>query len=896
MIGKTISHYKILEKLGAGGMGVVYRARDLKLDRDVALKFLPAHLSVDEKEKKRFIHEAKSVSSLDHPNICTVHEIDETGEGQLFIAMACYEGETLKEKLERGSLDIEEALDIAMQTAQGLLKAHEKGIIHRDLKPANIFITQDHIVKILDFGLAKLRGGTKLTTTGSTMGTVSYMSPEQARGEEVDERTDIWSFGVVLYEMLTGQLPFRGEYEQAVMYSILNVEPEPMAACRKEIPAVFEQICGKALVKDRTGRFQTMNEMADLLQSLKEGDARGLQEILKATLPKVRRQKVRRAVFIYGGALILLLAAAGISLSLRHREAKPAWMDPEAPKENLISERGYKIGSISPQGNYMLYIPMYHDEKYNLRPKLMNLKTGSTVVVAADEPVKAFFPVWASDGTRFACFAEKESENWTLMIGSVEEEKVRFIDIEDDAVVYCSLSWSPNGEYLAYITGHFDQNKIIIVNAIGYIEKSYSMKEGILYTTWSPDSRLLAFTQTENQAQRTGFFRFLDVSRGTFSETVTGVKIKQYGWKRGGIAWSPDGRFLVYPGLQGARVQLFAARIDTFANRIRGEPVQMTHLEVSEEPCFPSFTLDGKQMSYGIYTRNWDIYLMDFDLGSRRIFGPSTSVAMDQKWDGDPSWLSDGKGVVFLSDREGYRKMYLFNPSTGQTRKVTSTQRPESCPRPHPSGESFGFISEGRIWTVPSDGGKAVPITPDSLRLDETSRFIWLGAGQEIIYSKLESLSLTSLNRYRLGGDESKKILTTGGNALDFALSPDERILAVWGLPVPGDSLGENYFSILDLENGAKKNLMKYIRFVPEGKVSWTSDGMYILHDRPGEVNPVYELIPADSGDPVEMKIDIGTLQYRAFFINQISPSGDKVLITPMEKEDCNYFLVGKIK
>ncbi|MCI0559585.1 MAG: serine/threonine protein kinase, partial [Nitrososphaera sp.] len=211
MIGQTISHYKILEKLGGGGMGVVYKAQDLKLDRFVALKFLPPHLSADEDEKKRFIHEAKAASALDHPNICAIYEIDETEDGQMFIAMAYYEGETLKKKIERGPLPIDQTIDLAIQIAQGLAKAHKHGITHRDIKPANVMITNEGVAKIVDFGLAKLAGQTKLTKSGMTVGTVAYMSPEQARGEEVDHRTDIWALGVVLYEMITGQLPFKGE-------------------------------------------------------------------------------------------------------------------------------------------------------------------------------------------------------------------------------------------------------------------------------------------------------------------------------------------------------------------------------------------------------------------------------------------------------------------------------------------------------------------------------------------------------------------------------------------------------------------------------------------------------------------------------------------------------------
>ena len=264
MVGETVSHYKILDKLGEGGMGVVYKAQDLKLDRFVALKFLPLHLSAEEVEKQRFIHEAKAASALDHPNICNIHEIDEIsieGREQMFICMAYYQGETLEKKIGRGPFKIDEAIDIARQISEGLARAHEAGIVHRDIKPANIMMTDRGEVKILDFGLAKLRGRTKLTKTGTTLGTLAYMSPEQAKGEEMDHRSDIFSFGAVLYEMLTGLHAFKSEIEGAVVYSILNEEPEPMTGLRTGVPMELERLVNKALNKSTEERYQHMDEM-----------------------------------------------------------------------------------------------------------------------------------------------------------------------------------------------------------------------------------------------------------------------------------------------------------------------------------------------------------------------------------------------------------------------------------------------------------------------------------------------------------------------------------------------------------------------------------------------------------------------------------------------------------
>jgi len=273
MIGKTVSHYKIIESLGQGGMGVVYKAEDTKLKRTVALKFLPPTLSSDPESKERFIHEAQAASSLDHPNICTIYEIGETkpapgepGDGQSYIAMACYDGESLKLKIENCRLKIDESINIAIQIARGLQKAHEKGIVHRDIKPANIMITDDGTAKILDFGLAKLAGQTRLTKTGSTVGTFFYMSPEQANGEEVDHRSDIWSLGVILYEMLTGELPFKGDYDQAVVYSILNEQPEAI----ERVPAELKEIIEISLAKNPDERYQEIGQLITDLKVLKD--------------------------------------------------------------------------------------------------------------------------------------------------------------------------------------------------------------------------------------------------------------------------------------------------------------------------------------------------------------------------------------------------------------------------------------------------------------------------------------------------------------------------------------------------------------------------------------------------------------------------------------------------
>jgi eukaryotic-like serine/threonine-protein kinase len=265
MIGQTISHYRILEKLGEGGMGVVYKAEDTRLHRTVALKFLPPALTSDPEARERFVQEAQAASSLDHQNICTVYDIGSTDDGRTFLVMACYDGEMLQDKIARGPLELEEAVDIALQIAGGLAKAHERGIVHRDIKPSNVILTTDGVAKILDFGLAKLGDRSTLTKAGTTLGTLSYMSPEQLRGQQVDRRSDIWALGVVLYEMLTGRRPFQGEYDAATLFAILQVEPEPIRDLRLDVPEGVSEVISRALVKDAAARYQRLEDLiADL--------------------------------------------------------------------------------------------------------------------------------------------------------------------------------------------------------------------------------------------------------------------------------------------------------------------------------------------------------------------------------------------------------------------------------------------------------------------------------------------------------------------------------------------------------------------------------------------------------------------------------------------------------
>jgi serine/threonine protein kinase/Flp pilus assembly protein TadD len=307
--GRTILHYRIIEKIGSGGMGVVYKAEDTKLKRTAALKFLTRGSLADGEEKKRFMHEAQAAAVLDHPNICTIYEIGEEG-GEVFISMAYIEGETLEDRIKSGPLPVEEAIIVAIQIAEGLCEAHERGIIHRDIKPANIMITGKNRVKITDFGLARVAGATKLTMEGSTLGTVAYMSPEQTHGDSIDSRTDIWSLGVVLYEMLTGQGPFKGDYDQAVLYSILNEKQESITALRSGLPLELEMILDKALEKDPDNRYRHADELLTDLRRLRNAVTSGSTHRIPEMKERKRRKWYVSAPFLAPLVLILALTTS----------------------------------------------------------------------------------------------------------------------------------------------------------------------------------------------------------------------------------------------------------------------------------------------------------------------------------------------------------------------------------------------------------------------------------------------------------------------------------------------------------------------------------------------------------------------------------------------------------
>ncbi|MCJ7488161.1 MAG: protein kinase, partial [Candidatus Aminicenantes bacterium] len=373
--------YRLLEEIGHGGMGIVYKAEDMRLKRTVALKFLPPELSSNTEARERFLQEARAAAALSHPNICTIHEVDES-EDKPFIAMEFVEGENLRERIKKGPLPIEEVLAITIEVAEGLEKAHQKGIVHRDIKSANIMVTESGQAKIMDFGLAKLQGGTAFTKEGATLGTVAYMSPEQARGEKVDGRTDIWSLGVVLYEMLTNELPFKGERDVSILYSIVHEEPKALEDKRPPIHMELQRVIEKALAKNTDSRYQSATEILKDLRGYR--DAQRMESAGVFNLHSFLKRLKRPTVAI--PSAIALIAVAAVVAWLLHRQAKIRWA-----QETLLPQIEQSImAEASGRDNLIdAYKLVQEAEKYiSGNPKLSELtsKCAVTISVETDPP------------------------------------------------------------------------------------------------------------------------------------------------------------------------------------------------------------------------------------------------------------------------------------------------------------------------------------------------------------------------------------------------------------------------------------------------------------------------------------------------------------------------------
>ena len=699
VIGRTVSHYTILQEIGSGGMGVVYKAEDDRLKRPVALKFLPAELARDETAKQRLIREAQAISALQHHNICTIHEIDQSEDGRLFICMDYYEGETLKDRLARGPLSAEDAIDVATQVARGLEEAHRRGIVHRDIKPANVVITNQGVVKILDFGLARLGGESKLTKTGSTVGTAAYMSPEQVRGEEIDQRSDIFSLGVVFHESLTGISPFSAEHEPAIMHKILNVAAPSLRASGVKRAADLEPIAGRMLAKERELRYASASEVIRALKQVAHG-AGGAN-------------KSRRGVTGWTIAIPLVLVAAS---AIGWFAWKRPWQQRELQQRQVTSNPSgdpVAAGVISPDGQTLAVM----DRAGRLSLRAIDSGESHSLELPDEfSPTPILQPLeWFPDGSQL--LVSGNLPDGTPCVWAVPVLGGRARRIRSDAY---GATTSPDGSSIAYMHTSSAGAEIWCADASGEnarrVLASDSTSQLNTWAVWSPKGSRLAYARAS--VGPTGFKMTLESCdlAGRRREIFSSNSKQHMHWYTI-LRWAPDGR--LYFGLSDpppgqSDFNLWALRVDPSSGAPSGKPRRVTQWLRLSAVLPTGVSVDGKRLSVGVLG-----YQSDCKVG-RVASGDSAlqdvrRLTMDDRMDLLPAWTPDGGTILFTSNRSGSYDIFRQTLDAAAAEPLVTGPGDQVAPCASPDGRWILYMeirrNEGdtgeitRLMRMPVAGG-----------------------------------------------------------------------------------------------------------------------------------------------------------------------------------------------
>ena len=763
LTGKKLNHYILLEKLGAGGMSIVYKAEDTKLERTVAIKFLPPQLAGYPEKRQRFKIEAKAVAALNHPNIATIHSIDQV-DGQLFIVMEYIKGTQLSDLIRSsGALPLADVQKYSVQIAQGLQEAHAHDIIHRDIKSANIMITASDQVKIMDFGLAKIGNGVQLTKDNSMLGTAAYMSPEQVSGEAVDCRTDLWSFGVVMHEMLTGQLPFQGEFQQALFYSILEENPPSISTQRKNTPAELDRLVDHCLKKDKRDRCQSAEMALEILNdSMIKYDSTEMRK-----RPSLKKKSISWKRLVGFMALFFIIVTSVFFSQSTKRT-------PRAPVKHLqfTSYPGEEaLPSFSPDGNQIVFCWNGIESKnWDIYTKQIGVGTYEPTRLTTD-PAPDFAPVWSPDGKYVAFFLIfPDTVNvYRIPAQGGNEQKLTSLTFPSP------LSWSPDGKYLVF----FDVVDSPQSRTAIYQMSVETMQRHILtdppddqddfYGTISPDGKMLAFVR----GQRT-FWSFVHPHIGgdmtnqgsdIYVKPVGGGEAKQLTFDRSailGLTWSHDNKDIIFA----------SDRINGYSNlklwRVSakgGKPVSVS--TKGDKNYFPALSPGGEQLAYVRGTHPsanfWRYSINPVDGQSQ----PPQQIIYSSSLERSAEYSPDGSKIVFASERSGNDEIWVCDSKGGNPVRLTFFDGPRTgTPRWSPDGEFIAFDSwEGgkpHIYAISVDGGQPRRITPDSLF---ASQPFWSNDGNWIYFCNDNIWKVPST------GGKAIQVTTNGGRSV--RLSPN---------------------------------------------------------------------------------------------------------------------------
>lgn len=691
-IEQDIQQYHLLEKLAAGGMGIIYKALDIKLQRPIALKFLSPQVNQDEQARERFLREARSAAALQHPNICTIYEIDETDEGRYFIAMELVEGQTLQEYLqEKGPLSPEEGLDLALQLAAGLEHAHEAGIVHRDIKPVNIRITLDGTVKILDFGLA-LSGSLKSFKRGSRVGTLPYMSPEQTRGEEVDHRTDLWSFGIVLYEMFAGRHPFGNDYDHTLVHAILQESPLPFPTNRQPLPSDLIRLIDACLEKERGLRIQTADDLTAALRRLRRDLHKPLAGKAPASQPA---RSITRKPWLFV-LLLPLFLVMGWLLATLGKEDVGALAATDAIEMTLFTGMGHLslFPDWSPDGEWVVYVS---DREGSMDIWKKQLAGGQAVRMTAS-PGNEIEPAWSPDGRNIAFRGD-------LKGGGI------FITPANGGTPYQlttfggSPAWSPNSRQLVFSA----YGNIYLVAAGG--GEPQLLIEGTSanpHPIWTMDGRRILFWH-----RTLGDLHVVEAEGGA----ARALQLVPSGQEVGSLSLNRAGDQLLFTmGAFGGNKDLYEVGIDTVSSLPTTRPRRLTVTPTDDFDA--AYAPDGQHIAFTARSVERHLYELPFDTESGAITGPLRQITQYGKANYYPEVSADGKMLVWTSHRSGQGNLYCSLISGDDAEKVTSdwssTVR-EISGNFDPSGKEVIFAStQGgsyQLWRVPSIGSVGLQLT-----------------------------------------------------------------------------------------------------------------------------------------------------------------------------------------